>query len=144
MHKNIIIITLLSLTLLLSCKSNNNSENNIIINLGVEPRTIDPGLNNNNWDSSYILSVFEGLTKKDKDNNIIPGVAERWKVSEDGLVYTFYLRTNSKWSDGKTVTANDFVYAWRRVVDPITASPFSTYLEPIKNARDIIAGKKSL
>lgn len=146
MKKNIylILITIISIILLISCKSNNNNNNNIIINLGVEPRTIDPALNNNNSDASYILSAFEGLTKKDKNNNIIPGVAEIWEISEDGLVYTFYLRTNAKWSDGKTVTANDFVYAWRRVVDPITASPFSTYLEPIKNAKEVTSGKKKL
>ena len=145
MNRNsIIIINIIFIILIISCKSNNKDSNGIVINLGVEPRTIDPALNNNNSDASYILSAFEGLTRKDQDNNIIPGVAERWEISEDGLVYTFYLRTNAKWSDGKPVTANDFVYAWRRVVDPITASPFSTYLEPIKNAKEVTSGKKTL
>ncbi|MEI0608211.1 peptide ABC transporter substrate-binding protein [Brachyspira pulli] len=128
-----------------SCNNNmKDKANNIIINLSSEPLTIDPTLNTDNWAGTYITHIFEGLTQKDKDNNIIPGVAERWEVSEDGLTYTFYLRTNAKWSDGKTVTANDFVYSWKRIVNPNTAAKFSYFMEPIKNAKDIIAGNKDV
>ncbi|MEI0495497.1 peptide ABC transporter substrate-binding protein [Brachyspira intermedia] len=142
MHKKIIII-IITLILIISCKNNNESKD-IIINIGAEPRTIDPTLNTINIDGTYILNSFEGLTKKDKDNNIIPGVAEKWDISEDGLTYTFYLRTNSKWSDGKPVTAHDFVYSWQRVVNPKVSAPFAIFVDYIQNAREIIAGEKNI
>ena len=138
-------LLLLSLFILISCNKNNiNDKLNIIVNLGLEPRSIDPALNASNPEATYILTAFEGLTKKDKDNNIIPGISERWDISDDGIKYTFHLRTNAKWSDGKEIIADDFVYSWRRLVDPNTGTPFSSFLEPIKNAKEIIAGEKPI
>ena len=141
-----IIYTIFSLIILLSCQKNekNINYNDITINLGPYPLTIDPSLNVDIWTMTYLIHCFEGLVTKDKDNNIIPGIAEKWDISDDGLTYTFYLRTNAKWSDGKPVTANDFVYSWRRVVDPNVAAKFSYFMEPIKNAKEIIAGEKSI
>ncbi len=62
----------------------------------------------------YAVHIFEGLTTKDKNNNVVGGVAESWEISEDGLSIIFNLRDNAKWSDGKPVTADEFVYSFRR------------------------------
>ena len=80
-------------------------------------------------DSSKIArDLFEGLYNQDSQGNLIPGVALSHTVSDDKTVYTFKLRDNAKWSDGKPVTANDFVYAWRRLADPATASAYQWYI----------------
>lgn len=90
-----------------------------------------------------ITQVMEGLYNLDKDDSIIPGVAtELPTISEDGLTYTVPLRKEATWSNGTPVTANDFVYAWQRVVDPEYGSPSAFLLGDIKNAQDIIDGKK--
>ena len=145
MKKNIVLILItFSIIFLLSCKGGSKDDGAIYINVGPEPKTIDPALNSAVDGSIYIQHAFEGLATRDKDNNIIPGVAERWDISEDGLTYTFYIRENAKWSDGKNITADDFVYAWQRAVDPITACEYAYQFEPVSNAIDITAGKKEV
>ena len=90
-----------------------------------------------------ITQVIEGLYNLDADDNIIPGVAtDLPEISKDGLTYTVPLRKDAKWSDGSSVTAKDFVYAWRRVVNPKYGSPSSFLLFDIKNAEEIINGHK--
>lgn len=140
----IFFIIISSFIIFISCNNNVMEKNNIIINLDTEPRTIDPALGNANNYATYIFSAFEGLTKKDNNDNVVPGVAESWNISDDGLIYTFYLRTNAKWSDGKPVTAHDFVYSWKRIVDPNTSAPYAVLLEPIKNVREIMNGEKNI
>ena len=138
--------TLLLLSVLMivsiSCGGNKTDEGAIYINVGPEPKTIDPALNSTVDGSIYIQHAFEGLATRDKENKIIPGVAESWDISEDGLTYTFHIRENAKWSDGKKITAEDFVYSWQRAVDPITASEYAYQFEPVLNAMDINSGKK--
>lgn len=125
-----------------SCsKKVNNNDQGIIVNLSVEPKTIDPSLNAQIYGVIYISHVFEGLTVRDRNNKIVPGVAESWEISEDGKTYTFFLRTNSTWSDGKPVVAEDFVYSWQRQVDPKVASEYSYQHEPVKNAMAITRGE---
>ena len=135
----IIIFTILSL----SCK-NNDITTNIVINLAPEPLTIDPALNTDNLTMIYTLHTFEGLTKKNSQNKIVGGVAYSWDINTEATIYTFHLRTNAKWSDGKLVNAYDFVYSFRRIVDPKVASKYSFYLEIIKNAKEIINGEKDI
>jgi len=89
---------------------------------GSEPRYLDPGLNTALDAANIIINVFEGLTRVDAKGRTVPGMAEKWTVSKDGLTYTFYIRKNAKWSDGKPVTAYDFEYAWKRALDPNTGS----------------------
>ncbi|MBM6618954.1 peptide ABC transporter substrate-binding protein [Bacillus suaedaesalsae] len=84
--------------------------------------------------------VFEGLYRLDTNNQPTPGIAESHEVSEDGLVYTFKLR-DAKWSNGTPVTAHDFVYAWRLVVDPNSASQYNFIMGDIKNAAKIAEGE---
>lgn len=86
--------------------------------------------------------VMEGLTTFDKRGRIAPGVAKSWDVTEMGA--TFKLRKNAKWSDGKPVTAKDFVFAWKNVVNPKTASQYAFIMYPIKNAEAINKGKKPI
>ncbi|MBW5408832.1 peptide ABC transporter substrate-binding protein, partial [Brachyspira hampsonii] len=129
--------------IILSCNNQNyiaNSNKEIIINMGSSPVNIDPTLNSIGVVSTYILHSFEGLTKIDKNNDIRPGMAEKWDISEDGTTYTFYLRTNAKWSDGKPVTAKDFEYSWRRALDKTLNVPYAYMLEIIKNAKNINLG----
>ncbi|WP_297248768.1 peptide ABC transporter substrate-binding protein [uncultured Brachyspira sp.] len=141
MKKVIYFVFLFISIIFISCSSKENKYNELFINVGSEPKTIDPALSISIADSTYIIHAFEGLLSKDKEGKLIGAAAESWDISEDGLVYTFHLRTNAKWSDGVNVTAEDFVYSWKRVVDRNTASEGSLQLEPIKNARDIIFGK---
>jgi len=92
--------------------------------------------------SFFILGhVTEGLIRYDEKNRLVPGVAERWEIRPDGA--TFWLRDNARWSDGKPVTAHDFVFAWQTVVDPATASQYAFITYSVKNAEAINTGKMS-
>lgn len=104
-------------------------------NLGADPKTIDPGVNDSVEGGTVAVNNFEGLTSIDINEKVVPGVAEKWDVSSDGLKYTFHLRKNAKWSDGKAVTAKDFEYAWKRALDPKTASPYSYQLYYLLNGQ---------
>jgi oligopeptide transport system substrate-binding protein len=92
-------------------------------NIGADPKTIDPVLNGASDGGDVINQTFEGLVRE-KSGTIYPGLAESWDVSEDGMTVTFHLR-ESKWSDGTPLTANDFVYSWKRGMDPATASEYA-------------------
>ncbi len=94
------------------------------VQVGPSPETIDPALNSAVDGANMIIHAFEGLLKCDQDNNVVPGVAESYEVSDDGLTWTFHLREGLIWSDGSPLTANDFVYSWKRVADPNTAAPY--------------------
>ena len=139
------IVLLFLFILIISCKKEiKNIKDEITVNLGYELNTIDPALNDETYGFIYINHTFEGLLNKDINGNIVGGVAEKWEISDDSLTYTFHLRDDAKWSDGKKVTADDFVYSYRRAVDPKTASPISYLMEYIKNAKDIIRGKQPI
>jgi oligopeptide transport system substrate-binding protein len=108
-----------------------------------EHSSFDPQIVEDVSGSEHVRNLFEGLLSQDEVGNLVPGVAERYEASADKKTYTFYLRKDSKWSNGDSVTANDFVYAWQRAVDPETASPYSWYMEimSIKNGAEIINGE---
>jgi oligopeptide transport system substrate-binding protein len=91
---------------------------------------------------SFIVlnNIMEGLYRLDKDNKPTPGMAESHEVSEDGKVYTFKLR-DAKWSNGDPVTAHDFVYAWRKALDPNTGAEYAYIMYDIKNAEEVNTGK---
>ena len=109
-----------------------------------EPATIDPQKINESEGSLIANDLFEGLVSSDPDGNNIPGVASHWET-KDSKTYIFYLRPEAKWSDGKSVTAEDFVYSWQRAVSPDTASTYSWYVAStgVLNAQAIIDGKLS-
>ena len=142
MKKLISIILFISFIFITSCKNNANlSSDTIVINMGAEPLTIDPNLNTLNVVSAMLFHTFESLTKIDSNGNVAAGMAESWDISEDGRVYTFHLRTNAKWSDGKPLTAHDFEYSWKRVVNPEVAAKYSSMMEMIKNGKEVNEGK---
>src|SRR5258708_3865505 len=114
----------------------------VVLNRGnaAEPLSIDPHHAQGNWEANIIGDLLVGLTTEDADGNPIPGAAERWEESEAGKTWTFHLRDH-QWSDGRPVTAQDFLYAWRRILDPKTASTYAYFLYLIKNAEAVNTGK---
>ena len=96
----------------------------LVAQIGPNPETLDPALNSAVDGGNMLLFLFDCLLNVDKNNQLIPGAAETWDVSPDGLTWTFKLREGLKWSDGSPLTAEDFVYSWKRVVDPKTAAPY--------------------
>lgn len=110
--------------------------------IGAEPPGLDPSISQGDVQQSIYQALFEGLVTMDTEGNIAPAAATEWSVSDDGLVYTFKLREDAVWSDGQPVTANDFVYAWQRVLDPNTASTYSWFVEMfLKNATAFAQGE---
>ena len=105
--------------------------------------TLDPQLNEDTSGFHVIRDLFEGLLSQDAAGNLVPGVATHYEASDGNTTYTFTLRRDARWSNGDPVTAHDFVYAWRRAVDPATASPYGWYLEltEMVNAKAILAGE---
>src|SRR5438105_3940592 len=127
--------------ILFGCSPNADDPNTLIINNSTEPQTLDPGLEKGQPEYHVTLGLFEGLTVYDpKDLSVKPGIAEKWDVSDDGAVYTFHLR-DSKWSNGDPVTARDFEWSWKRVIEPELGSEYveqiSSYL---KNAKAYFNG----
>ncbi|HEX6984020.1 MAG TPA: peptide ABC transporter substrate-binding protein, partial [Planctomycetaceae bacterium] len=104
------------------------------ISNGAEPETIDPGLATGVPEHRIISSLFEGLYTNDpRDLHPVPGVALRHTVSSDGRVYTFTLDPAARWTNGRRVTADDFVYAWKRVLDPKTGAKYAQQLYYLEN-----------
>ena len=102
----------------------NTDTSTLYINLASEPDRLDPALNSTVDGAVLAVNSFVGLLTYDENGQLIPGVAESYDVSEDGMTYTFHLR-ESKWSDGTELTAKDFVYSWNRAANPMTASDYS-------------------
>ncbi|MGV6802159.1 MAG: peptide ABC transporter substrate-binding protein [bacterium] len=107
---------------------------------GTEPNTLDPHQSNGVWESAIIGDMLLGLFTEDAYGKPIYGAAIDHTISEDALTHTFKLRPGMKWSDGAPVTAEDFVFAWQRILDPATAAPYASLIYPFKNARAINAG----
>ncbi|MFL2770967.1 MAG: peptide ABC transporter substrate-binding protein [Rhodospirillaceae bacterium] len=108
-----------------------------------EPDTLDPHKTVNGWEASIAMELFTGLTAFGPAGQILPAMAKEWSVSDDGLTYTWHLRDGLKWSDGEAFTAADFVYSFRRLFDPVTASSFASLLYPIKGSRAVNTGATS-
>ena len=107
-----------------------------------EPESLDPQKVDSAEEQNILLDLFEGLTRIDGTGKIVPGVASSWETSADGLTWTFHLRPEAKWSDGSPLTAEDFVYGFRRAVDPVTAAPYVSILYEIAGARAINDSKE--
>jgi oligopeptide transport system substrate-binding protein len=106
-----------------------------------EPQELDPQLIAAYTDQNIAVALFEGLCALDeRSSQPVPGVAERWESSPDGLTWTFHLRANAKWSNGEPLTAHDFVASWRRVLSPSLAAEYAYLLYPLKHAAALNAG----
>ncbi|MEB3286685.1 MAG: peptide ABC transporter substrate-binding protein [Vampirovibrionales bacterium] len=110
------------------------------MNLGTEPPDLDPVKISDLTSFTVIQNLMRGLTYYDKGLKPQPAVAERWDRSADGMRYVFYLRPNARWSDGKPVTAGQFVDAWQRALTPETAADYAFFLYEIKNAKAYYEG----
>ncbi|WP_426348405.1 peptide ABC transporter substrate-binding protein [Alloiococcus sp. CFN-8] len=118
-------------------KTNSNADASVLsVSVGPEPDTIDPALNSAVDGATLIIHGFEGLMTLDKDGVPTEAQAESYKVSEDGLTYTFTLREGLKWSDGSAITAEDFVYSWNRAISPDTAADYAYMFEVIEGYAD--------
>lgn len=103
------------------------------------PTTLDPTKGQSIGDNEIQHAITEGLTRNTA-GDVKPGIAESWDESEDGLTYTFHLRKDAKWSDGEPITAADFEYSWKRLVNPETASPYAFIGDCLKNGQAIEQG----
>jgi oligopeptide transport system substrate-binding protein len=108
---------------------------------GDEPQTLDPAIITGQLEGRIALALFEGLTTRNAKGEIIPGMAESWTISPDGLTYTFKLRANAEWSNGEPVTASDFLNSWERTLNPATASEYSYQLYYLVNGEAYGTGK---
>lgn len=119
--------------------SGSSSEKVFRYAISTEPTTLDPTKGNSTTDNEIQNALTEGLVRN-SSGEIKPGVAESWEISDDGLTYTFHLREDACWSDGETITANDFVYSWRRLMNPETASPYAFIGEYVLNGKSVETG----
>ncbi|QHW30114.1 peptide ABC transporter substrate-binding protein [Paenibacillus rhizovicinus] len=142
MKKKMLLLVSLMLVLtgiLSACgKSGSGSGQSFRMNLTTEPPSLDVAQAQDQVSFTVLSGLFEGLTRMDKDGNIVPGVAEKWDVSADGKTYTFHLRDNAKWSNGDKVTAQDFENSWKRTLDPNLnpPAPYAYQLYYIKNGQN--------
>ena len=112
------------------------------LNLGNtgEPQTLDPHRYNLRLEETLLNDLFTGLTTFNAEGEIVPGAAESWSQSTDGLTWTFTLREDLRWSDGAPLTADDFVYSFRRLLNPKTAASLAYFLYMIENAVQVNQG----
>jgi oligopeptide transport system substrate-binding protein len=108
---------------------------------GTEPESLDPHVSSGVPEAHIERDLFEGLVAEAADGKLIPGTAEHWDISDDGLVYRFRLRVDAKWSDGEPVVAADVVYSFRRLLDPKTASKYAFMQWPLKNGEKFSKGE---
>ena len=112
--------------------------NSITIAISTEPPQLNSTLATDASSGMILGHVMEGLLRMSMDDQLEPGIAERWEVTETQA--KFWLRDNAKWSDGVAVTAHDFIFAWKTALKPETASEYAFLLYPIKNARAVNEG----
>ncbi len=134
----------LSGLLLVGCGHHADTDKSAVARLRVdicaEIPSFDPALAED-WSTYRVANdLFAGLVDFDQANRPIPGMAESWEISKDGLLYTFHLKPQLKFSDGSPITANDFVFSWQRLVNPKTGSAYAFLLKDVLGARAIIAG----
>jgi oligopeptide transport system substrate-binding protein len=117
-----------------------------VLHLGnlTEPTDLDPHVITSHQDNNIVMALFEGLAQYDsRTAEPVPAMAERWETSADGLTWTFHLRRNAKWSNGDPVTAHDFVFAFRRILNPAMAAEYASMLFVLQNARALNAGRET-
>ncbi|MYZ47207.1 peptide ABC transporter substrate-binding protein [Propylenella binzhouense] len=106
-----------------------------------DPETLDQHKTSTISEANVLRDMYEGLVVYDAKAKVVPGVAESWTVSDDGLTYTFKLRTDAKWSNGDPVTAGDFVFSLQRIMNAETGAKYANILYPIKNAEKLNKGE---
>jgi oligopeptide transport system substrate-binding protein len=137
-----IFVVVLALTAALGAPAGSWAQEQVFrVNNLAEPESLDPGLVTGVPEHRIISNLFEGLAVNDpRDLSPQPGMARSWSISKDGLTYTFTLR-DAAWTDGKKVTAHDFVYAWERVLNPKTGAKYAQQLYYLKNGEEYNKGR---
>lgn len=151
MHLRLVVVVLALLAFASACQKSTptfgpaertRGANTYVFGGGAEPESIDPGLAYDSPGLEIARNVFEGLMRYDPRTLApIPGVAQSYEMSPDGRRYVFHLRADAKWSNGRPVTAHDFVYAWRRVLAPETAAQYAALLWDLENGKAFAEGK---
>lgn len=115
----------------------------VVYNRGndADPETLDPQKTSTVYEANIIRDIYEGLLIHDAAGRVAPGVAEKHEVGDDGRTYRFTLRADAKWSNGDAVKASDFVFSFRRIMDPQTGAKYANILYPIRNAEKINKGQ---
>lgn len=126
---------------MVSCSSKNRLDGYVYYRLSAAPSTLDPALIVDVTGGSISAKLFNGLVRLDDKLEIIPDIAETWRISSDGLLYEFKLKNGIKFSNNKEVRAYDFKYSFKRVLDPKTRSPNTWIFEKIAGAREFMEGK---
>ena len=132
---------------LVACSGGTESSGKVLkVAKDVELASMDQHIATDGLSFEVIAATIEGLYTLDAAGSAVPAIAKGYDLSEDGLTYTFHLREDAVWDNGTPVTANDFVYAWRRLVDPVIASEYAFIMDvaAVKNAAEINAGEKPL
>lgn len=135
MKRKILLLLSAALLFIQGCAPPGRRDDLVFIN-GAEPETLDPALITGQPEGRIVNALFEGLLRFDRHGRSIPGVASSWEISPDRMTYTFHLRPDARWSDGRPVTAGDFVGSWRRTLDPATASAYSYQLFSVQGAEE--------
>ena len=136
-------VSLMCLAMVTGCGSSGSAgANEVSVNLTQEPPEMDSIMTTSSGSMNVLRHCVEGLVSLDKEDKAVPGVAEKWDVSEDKKTYTFHLRKGQKWSNGEEVTAKDFVFAWNTHFTRETGAPYaSTWMTKIAGAADVYNAK---
>lgn len=136
--KNVLIVLVLSFCLFCAYA---RAETQLKVRLVSDPQTLDWNLAHTHMETPIVMNIMEGLVEFDAKMNVKPALAKSWTVSADKKTYTFKLKPGVKWSDGKPLTAADFVYSWKRLLDPLTAAPYAYMLFDIAGAEEFNSRK---
>ena len=127
-------VFILSFLLLFGLNVMGNTGSRIVLSLEYIEEKQDPNNAVDSFSRNFLSLLHEGLFRKNKNGEVVPGLVKNWKVSSDGLKWTFYLKDNIKWSNGDIITAEDFKRSWLRVLNPGKNFEWAFLLYPIKNA----------
>lgn len=116
----------------------------VAVSLPAQLSTIDTTQTTDKVTFTVVQHIFEGLYRLDDQSKVVPGLAKSVDISQDGKTYTFHIRDNAKWSDGTPIRAQDFLFAWKRLVNPATQGPNAYWLDNVVNSKEIRNGKKSV
>ena len=134
-----VVMCLSAMALLSSCGNSKKDDAGITVQIGPNPETLDPALNNAVDGGNMLITLYETLLIIDEDNKVQPGQAEKYTVSEDGLTWTFTMRDGLKWSDGTELNAKDFEYTFKRLTNTELAAPYAeTVIGMVEGYQDAI------
>ena len=134
MHRLVVVALVMTMALAPATWAQPSASQVLRWNVGTDFETLDPAKSTGIPEATVIYLLYEGLTQRDPQGRLVPGMAERWDVSKDGLTWTFYLRA-AKWSNGQLVSAGDFEFAWKRALDPALAADYAYQLYYLKNGK---------